>query len=404
VGTRQRSPSATPPVGAVVLGGDYQGLGIVRSLGRRGIPVWVVDDEPSVARFSRYTTRSLRVPDLRHEGSIVETVLETGARHGLEGWLLYATRDEIVAALSRARTRLRELFRVWTPPWETVQYADDKRLTYQLAARLGVPTPRTWYPANGAELDEIDADGSAFVVKPAIKENFIYATRVKGWFAPDRRHLRERFTQAAAILPEREVLVQEFIPGDGAQQFAFCAFFKNGRSIGRMTVCRRRQRPPDLGRSSTFVETVDVPTIVDYSEQFLRQIDYYGLVELEYKLDGRDGQYKLLDVNARTWGYHSIGPPAGVDFPFLLFADQLGEEVDSAVARAGISWVRLTTDASAAVLELRRGRLRVRDYIRSLRKAAVEAVFAQDDPIPGLAELALIPYLVRTRNPQGGKR
>jgi predicted ATP-grasp superfamily ATP-dependent carboligase len=149
---------------------------------------------------------------------------------------------------------------------------------------------------------------------------------------------------------------------------------------------------------------VDVPTIVDYSEQFLRQIDYYGLVELEYKLDGRDGQYKLLDVNARTWGYHSIGPPAGVDFPFLLFADQLGEEVDSAVARAGISWVRLTTDASAAVLELRRGRLRVRDYIRSLRKAAVEAVFAQDDPIPGLAELALIPYLVRTRNPQGGKR
>ena len=47
-------------VGAVVCGGDYQGLGIVRSLGRRGIPVCVIDDERSIARFSRYTTSSVR--------------------------------------------------------------------------------------------------------------------------------------------------------------------------------------------------------------------------------------------------------------------------------------------------------------------------------------------------------
>ncbi|MDT4912917.1 MAG: hypothetical protein QOC66_2045, partial [Pseudonocardiales bacterium] len=30
------------PVGALVLGADYRGLGIVRSLGRRAVPVWVV--------------------------------------------------------------------------------------------------------------------------------------------------------------------------------------------------------------------------------------------------------------------------------------------------------------------------------------------------------------------------
>ena len=110
-------------------------------------------------------------------------MLEIGSRFGLEGWLLYATRDEIVAAVSRAQGELRAFFRVPTPPWETVQYADDKRLTYQLAARLGIPTPRTWYPSRRAELDEIDADGAALVIKPAIKEHFIYATKVKGWFA-----------------------------------------------------------------------------------------------------------------------------------------------------------------------------------------------------------------------------
>ena len=38
---------ADPGVGAVVIGGGCQGLGIARSLGRYGIPVCVVDDEIS---------------------------------------------------------------------------------------------------------------------------------------------------------------------------------------------------------------------------------------------------------------------------------------------------------------------------------------------------------------------
>ena len=53
--------------GAVVVGGDYQGLGIVRSLGRQQIPVCVIDDEKSITRFSRYTTHSVTVPSLREE-------------------------------------------------------------------------------------------------------------------------------------------------------------------------------------------------------------------------------------------------------------------------------------------------------------------------------------------------
>jgi len=62
----------------------------------------------------------------------------------------------------------------------------------------------------------------------------------------------------------------------------------------------------------------------ELSERFLRAIDYYGLVEMEYKLDPRDSQYKLLDVNARTWGYHALGAAAGVDFSYLLYCDQVG--------------------------------------------------------------------------------
>jgi D-aspartate ligase len=382
--------------GAVIVGGDFQGLGIVRSLGRYGIPVCVIDDEYSVSRFSHYATRAVRVANLRDEQQIVDAVLDVGHRLDLQGWVLYPTREEIVAAFARYRSLLLEWFRVPTPDWNTVKWAWDKRNTYRLAQRLGIPVPRTWYPREVGETELIEADWP-LVIKPAIKEHFIYASGVKAWQANNRRELVERFQQAAALVGPGEVMVQELIPGDGRQQFAYCAFFKDGQAVGSMVARRRRQHPPGFGRASTFVETIDLPQIEILSERFLRAIDYYGLVELEYKLDPRDEHYKLLDVNARTWGYHTLGKQAGVDFPFMLFADQLGERVPRCRASAGATWIRLVTDLPTGVLEILRGRLGWREYLRSLRSVQVESVFSRDDLLPGLAELALIPYLAIKR-------
>jgi len=383
---------AKKPVGALVIGGDYQGLGIVRSLGRHNVPVCVIDDEVSIARFSRYATRSVAVPSLREQKQAADTILDLGHRLDLKGWVIYPTRDETVAALSRYRPALAEFFRVPTPDWETVKWVWDKRNTYRLANELGLATPATWYARSPEDLPDITAD-PPFAVKPAIKEHFIYATKAKAWRADSHAELRERFGRAAAQVGPEEVMIQELIPGDGRQQFAYCAFFKEGRAIGSMVVRRRRQHPPEFGRASTYVETIDLPLLETLSERFLRAINYYGLVELEYKLDPRDGRYKLLDVNARTWGYHSLGSGAGVDFPYLLFADQLGETLEPCRGRAGVNWVRLITDAPAAALEILRGRQDLWAYLRSLQRAGVESVFSPEDPLPAMVELGLIPYL-----------
>src|SRR5271166_5772781 len=85
--------SLKKPIGAVVVGGDYQGLGIVRSLGRQNVPVCVIDDETSIARFSRYTTHAIAVKCLRDERQAVDTVLDVGHRLDLEGWVVFPTRD-----------------------------------------------------------------------------------------------------------------------------------------------------------------------------------------------------------------------------------------------------------------------------------------------------------------------
>lgn len=382
--------------GAVVVGGDFHGLAIVRSLGRRGIPVVVVDDETSIGRFSKYTTRAVRAPNLRDGKGTVDFLLTLGRELDLKGWVLFPTRDELVVAFSRYKAPLSELFRVPTPDWEVTKWAWNKRNTYSMALRLEIPIPRTWCPRTLDDIEEIDAE-FPLCVKPAVKEDFFYATKAKAWRANCRGELKDLLRRATRHVGSNEVLVQEIIPGDGSRQFSCCMLIKDGAAIGTMEARRWRQHPPEFGRAATFVESVDLPVLQEPTLRFLRAINYYGLAEVEYKLDPRDGKYKLLDVNARTWGFHALGAPAGVDFSYMLYADQVGDPIDNCHGRPGVGWIRMVTDIPTSLLGICGGRLDLRTYLRSLRHFRIESVFSSEDILPSLAEIALIPYLTITR-------
>jgi D-aspartate ligase len=380
-------------IGALVVGGEHPGLGIARSLGRRGIPVYVVDDQHSVSSFSRYVHRVVHTEDLLDERKTVEAVLEIGHRFGLKGWVLFPTRDETVAAFSRYRPELESFFRVTTPEWKVVRWALDKRNTYNLALQLGIPSPQTWSSLSPNDLCTL-YDKLPLAIKPAIKENFFYSTGAKAWRADSVEQLHHLFEKASRLINPNEIMIQEIIPGDGRQQFSYCAFFRDGHAHSSMVARRGRQHPREFGRAATYVESLELPILEELSERLLRAINYYGLVEVEFKQDPRDGLYKLLDINARAWGFHSLGGPAGVDFPYTLFADQIGEPVQRCRAKAGIGWLRMVTDVPTVLSDLLRGQLNFASYVQSLQHTRIESVFSTEDPLPSLLELLLLPYSI----------
>jgi predicted ATP-grasp superfamily ATP-dependent carboligase len=355
--------------------------------------VCVIDDQLSVSSFSRYAKHFVRVKDLRDERKTVDTVLEVGHRFGLRNWILFPTRDETVVAFSRQRVELAEFFKVPTPGWDTVKWAWNKKNTYDLAERLNIPCPQTFNPQNEDELEALRGK-LPLAIKPAVKENFFYATGAKAWRAQTFDELLRIYQKAARYISPQEILVQEIIPGDGNRQVSYCAFFRNGQAHGSLVARRARQHPREFGRAATYVESIELPLVEDLSKRFLNAIDYYGLVELEYKQDPRDGQYKLLDVNARTWGFHSLGGAAGVDFSYLLYADQVGEPISSCQGKPGVGWLRLLTDVPTAISDLFNGHTTPGEYLASLRKTRVESVFCWKDPMPSIAEMVLLPYLI----------
>ncbi len=381
----------TETTGALVLGGNLNGLSIARSLGRRGVPVWVTTS-PNIklASCSRYTLRTVPWPSGESEAQVTY-LLELAERYQLDQWVLFPTSDESAALLSKFHTALSRRFRVSSPTWDVLRWAYDKRLTYRLAAEQQVDYPFTINPATEQDLDSFACAFPA-VLKPATHATINRFTADKAWPVTSREELLARYRKARELIPSDLILVQELIPGGGESQFSYAALCYDGQPIASLTARRTRQYPIDFGYSSSFVETLDIPEIVAPSRRLLAAIRYTGIVEVEYKFDSRNGCYRLLDINPRLWTWSALGGRAGVDFPYLLWQMMVGKTVPEQTGRAGTRWVRMSTDVPAAVHEILRGRLSLGAYLRSLRSPLEFALIAADDPLPGLLDLPLYAY------------
>ncbi len=381
--------------GALVLGSDYKALGIVRSLGRHRIPVWVIQDDHALASYSRYCARTLSWPAAA-EADRVAYLLELSERHAVGGWTIFPTDDETAALLARNRRALAERYLLTVPRWDVLRWAYDKRMTYRLAADLDIDHPRTYYPQTAEDLRSLDIRYPA-ILKPAVRADLNRFTMSKAWRVEDPADLAARYAEASGLIDPSLIMVQDLIEGGGACQLSYAALCREGRPVASVVARRTRQWPMDFGRASTYVETIEAPDVEDVATRLLAAMGYDGIVEVEFKRDSRDGRLKLLDVNPRVWGWHTLGGRAGVDFPYLLWRMTTGASLVETRGRSGVRWVRALTDLPTVLGEIRAGRLSLGAYLSSLRGPIEFAILAADDPVPALVELPAALHLAWRR-------
>jgi D-aspartate ligase len=374
--------------GAVVLASDYRGLGVAQSLGPHGVPIMVLD-EPNgsvpLARYSRYVKRVAPLPP-GDEATQVQSLLEIGERHGLRGWTLIPTRDDASSLCSRNAEQLTPFFRLSVPPWDVLRWTCDKRIAHELADDLGIAYPRTWQ-IDGGGIDQIE--DYPVIIKPSVKREINALTVAKAWRVDDAAELRRKYEEALAFMDGTEILVQELIPGGGECQLSFAALTDEGRPLATLVARRTRQFPMDFGRASTFVETIDDPEVEEAGARLLAKIGYTGVIEIEFKRDPRGPTLKLLDLNPRVWGWHTLGKRAGIDFSWLLWRLVHGDVPRPTRARPGVRWMWLAADIPIVGRELFGRRLSIREYARQFRAPIAFGTLTLHDPLPGLAEVPL---------------
>lgn len=360
----KRVRAAVGPSGraaAVVFSGHITGLAVVRSLGRRGIPTVVLDRSPNgVAFASKHASVTGLVPNPQtHEDEFVERLLEVGEGLEVPG-VLFPTNDDWLLAVLRHRRRLERYFRIPVSDLETVERILNKVLLYREARRLGIPIPPS-HEVTDDTLASVKAEARfPLILKPVHQRPFYdaFGQKVVRVETPDELDAAYRRTRP------HEVVAQEIVPQEHAVFHPVGVYAgQDSRLLGSFVGRKREQYPSGFG-TSCLMETADVPEAVERGARLLQALRYRGLAEVEYILDSRDGEYKLIDLNTRAWKWIGLPIASGVDLPHLAYADALGTPYEAPPPRPGLKWVY------------------ARDYVRLLAERAQ----AGAPPTDGLSE------------------
>jgi len=299
--------------GVIVLGGHIQGLNIARIYGKAGIDVIVLDnDKHNLAKHSKYTKAFYYY----QENSFLELLERFQKENRYQNWLLIPTNDLQVKILSQKKEQLQNYFKVATPSWDVVQKCYNKIATYTIAKKLNIPIAWSFFPKNKEELKQKEDIPFPCIIKPAIMHTFYKKFKKKVFVCNNKEELLQNYQEALKVIPKEEIIIQDIIPGSSEHQYSVGAFFADKQLVNHITVRRKRQHPIDFGNATTFAQSVEIAKLPKLATKFLEAIDYMGLCEVEFKYDSRDKEYKLLEVNPRTWKWHSIAQKA--DVPFLL--------------------------------------------------------------------------------------
>ena len=221
-------------------------LGIVRSLGRVGIPVIACDHDPhAVGLVSRYAApHPRRTPD--RPGALRRRPAGAGSRSP-EGAVLFATHDEAIAALGPRQAEVEALPPPWTP-WPAVDAIMDKEHQHEVARASGFPVPATVTPRDDGDIvAAARALRFPVVLKPRATPRSSATASAHLLEAADPEALRRAWELAAPYDPQ----VCEVIPGDDSHLWTYGSYRDaTGRALAVFTGRKLRQWPVGFGAAS----------------------------------------------------------------------------------------------------------------------------------------------------------
>jgi predicted ATP-grasp superfamily ATP-dependent carboligase len=389
------SETTSHRVPAVVLGGFLTALGVVRSLGRRGIPLYLVSEAPDFSARSRWARRFPADTLPPHAPDNLDAMLSAMP---LAEAVLIPCSDHWTRAVVNMVPPGDRTYRTSLPSPETHATLCDKKTLSATLRRLGIHQPRTAPVATEAELASLMGDGARdWFLKPCDSQAFRQRFGCKAFRV-------DSVPAAAARLAEiveagLEALLQEYVPG-GADQHHFVDGFIDARGRIRALFARQRGRmyPPDFGDSS-FMTSEPLAAVAE-AEAAVRtlfaDVPYRGIFSVEFKRDPRDGHFRLIEVNTRPWSFNEFAARCGVDTTVMAYRDALGEPVPEVARYAeGRSTALLPEDLAAAVASIRRGEMGVGDWLRDVLRSDW-SLFRWDDPLPDLSRHAAT-FLERLR-------
>ncbi len=383
-----------PP--AVLLGGRANALSAARSLGKRGIPVTVLDDhgEAALVARSKYCVHYIDSP--------------SGGAPGVSWleWLQLYGRGSIVlpcsdVALDFCARWYADLVAAGIRPieadYEGTLLSLNKLRAYEHVRNADIRAPITVRLASRDDIEEVLTEvGVPCGIKPVTPHQFWEAvarqpaeferwrTHPKGTVISDIASLRA--IAGPLVDAGIEVLATEVVRGPDN---GFCSYYTyldgDGAPLLHFTKRKPRQYPIHFGEG-TFHETRWQPDVADLGLRVCRALGVRGICNVEFKRELGSGALVFIECNGRLTASDALERRAGLDLAWIAYGRAVGilDPVPTSFTYGMRMWLP-KNDWHAFVDYRREGELSAREWVSSLAHPQTFPVFDAADLGPSLA-------------------
>lgn len=377
---------------------DHMGLDIARSLGKRGISVFGVDSNPKViGRFSKYC-QFIHCPDIDQNGGndYLQFMLAFGKKIGRKT-VLFALSDEHVFFFSKNRVILQNYFTYIMPDDETIINLATKDGLQKIVEKFDIPAPQSIFINSDNNIESISEKINYPVLLKPVESTYWHTPQItkilrKGFLSSrakiilcrNAHELIEAYRLIASI--DDRLIVQEVVPGED-NRLLYISFYldRNSKPLGIFAGRKHRVIPTGFG-SASYAQSIHNSDLEKAALKLLSAVNYCGLGGIEFKLDPRDEQLKLIEVNTRFGMWDGLGAKCGVDLAYIAYCDAIGQSPEAIPDyQDDVKWVDWQRDFRAAHEYIKKGELTIPDWFRSLKGKKMWAIYSRDDWRPGVA-------------------
>src|SRR5262245_33079113 len=371
----------------VVLHMEHHGaLGVMRSLGRLGVRMYGVHStRRPPASFSKYCRKAYALnldetPPQQSVDSLRDIARSIGGKP-----LLLPTNDESALFVARNAARLQDDFLFPLNHAQIVWSLYNKKAMYLLARELSIPTPETVFPESRQQVVDF-CERAQFPVMLKASDN-IHTSRHAGKKMVIARSTDELIRQYNAMEDgsRPSLMIQEYIPGGDDSVWMLNGYFdEHSECLFSMTGKKIHQTPVYTGMTALGICLPNL-AIELATRTLVRAVGYRGILDIGYRYDARDGQYKLLDVNPRLGAtFRLFVGHNGMDVARAQYLHFTGQPIPSSRICTGRKGILEDADVVSCIQYYRDGLLSLRDWLGSYRGIRECAWFAADDLMPFL--------------------
>jgi len=378
-------------------------VGIARTLGRSGVPVYaIVDESYTPLAASRYLTKTFIWKDWPADHEAFRKAMSAiGALIG-RPTVLFPIDDLSAAMVAENAAALSPWFLAPRSPTNIARQLADKAYFYSLCARIGVPVARSIVPHKADDIrDFVESVGFPIVVKAATQWSLI-----SGKYSTAIAHNHDQLARLCQDFRPgvvATIILQEYVIGEDWVYHGYC----NSEKGLYLSFAGKKLLSYPLNAGSTVLgRSLGNAALCGLAERLLKAISYSGIVDMDWRRDARDGQYKIMDCNPRVGqNFRMFENDAAIDVVRAQHLDLTGRNVDD----HEMTEERLFTVEPFYVLALIRGGRHGETSSASKRAPRGHrelAWWCGDDPLPALMMLArlLLQYTQRALSQFNSRR